>query len=102
MRALQFLENAQPALYRGANLEPDTAGERPAQRRARLQHAARAIDLELDEGAPSVVAAPLGDVLLGHALALHFVLRQVDAAPGVIDRHVLPEIHELQRGTDRV
>src|SRR5688572_8272274 len=95
--ALELLEYAQPALDRRAELETDAPGKRPAEWRTRLQHAARALNLEVDKSAPRVIAAPLHDMELGDAVAPHLVLRQVDTVLGEIDRHVLPEVDELQR-----
>ena len=76
-RALELFQYAQPALDRGADLEPDAAGECPPQGLACLQHTARSLDLGLHEGSPGLVAALPGDVLLGDPVAPHFILGQV-------------------------
>src|SRR5262245_428737 len=77
IHALELLQYAQAALDRRADLEADAPGKRPPQRRARVQHPARPLDLGADEGTPGVVATLLSEMALGDAVALHLVLRQI-------------------------
>src|SRR5205814_1081971 len=88
-RALDLLEDAQPALDRGTDLESDAPGQRTRKRLSGKDHGARTLDLEGEQGAPCRIAALLGDVALADAVTRHFVLREVDAAVGEIDLHVL-------------
>ena len=44
----------------------------------------------------------LADLRFVHAKVCDIVLRQIDAADGVVFGHVLPKVDELQRGADRV
>ena len=37
-----------------------------------------------------------------YAEVRHFILRQIDAVDGIIFCYILPEINELQTGTDSV
>src|SRR3989442_9887303 len=97
-----FLQDAQPALDGGADLQADAAGESSAQRHAGQHHLSCSFYLEAHQFAPRLIALLVQDVLLGHAVPRHLVLRQVDAALGIVDLHVLPEIDELKRRADRV
>ena len=57
---------------------------------------------EQHQRAHLLVHATFRDVREGHAEAVEVLLRKVDAVLAPVDRHVLPEVGELQAGADRV
>src|SRR5207253_6240170 len=97
VRAFDFLQDAQPALDRRTDLEPHSPGERARERLSAQDQLPASFNLKGKKRAPCVVAALLGNVPLGYAVARHLVLRQVDPALGEVDLDVLPEVDELQR-----
>ncbi len=99
---MQLLQDAFATGDDGTHLEADATGQRQTQWGAGLQQVAGALDLELHEQAPGAVAAAFGDLAFVDAVFAHLVLREVDAVFFVIDRHVLQEIDDLQRGTDGI
>src|SRR4051812_2457251 len=99
---LDLLEDAQAALDRGADLKADASRQRACERLTAQDHVARARYLEVHQRAPCGIAAAFGDVALAHAMARHLVLRDIDAALGEIELHVLPEVDQLQRRAHRV
>src|SRR4051812_17037326 len=74
---LDFLEDAQAALYRGADLEAHPSRQRPRQRLATQDHFSAALDLKGEEGTPCIVCTLLCDVALAYAVARHIVLWKV-------------------------
>ena len=70
-RALDLLQDAQPALDGGANLEADAAGKAFSQPGAGQHEYACSVDLELHQSAPGVVAGFQKEVSFGDAVARH-------------------------------
>jgi hypothetical protein len=63
---------------------------------------AGALDFEFHHLAESRGVLIADDVVFGHAEAAQVFQRQIDAALGVVDTDILPEIRELQRGASEV
>jgi hypothetical protein len=97
-----FFQYAQTALNGRADFQADAARQCDAQRRAGIYQRARTRHLKPHEGFPLAGNVAGRDLPFGHAVALHFVLRQVDAILAPVDFHVLPKIDQLQAGADVV
>src|SRR5665647_3525355 len=97
-----FFEYAQTALDYSADFQADAPRQRSAQRRARVDQRARALDLKPHQGRPSARSFAARDLALGYIETQHLVLRQIDAVFAPIDFHVLPEVDQLQAAADRI
>src|SRR5690606_36932453 len=100
---LDALQDAGRALHGGADLEPEATRKLAPEARARGEQRTGALYLQAHELPPGAVAGALDEVKARHPEARHVVLRQIDPVVlGEVDRHVLPEVHELERRADRV
>ena len=89
-------EDAQAAFDHRGQFEPEAPRQCARERPSRCEQRARARRLERRERAPAVVGALRGDLRLGDAEAREVFRGQVDAILPPVDRHVLPEIGQLQ------
>src|SRR4030095_16612809 len=76
--ALELFQYAQSSLHGRTDFQTDAPGQHPPKRCAAFQHGARAANLERDQSTPVIVATAVGDMCLGYAITLHFVLGQID------------------------
>src|SRR5207244_1184584 len=98
----EFLEDPQPSLNHRADFQSDAARQPDRERCAYEHHRTRALDLEAHQVPPAAGGVARSDLVLGDAEPRHVVKRKVNAVLAEVDFHILPEVDELQGGTDRV
>src|SRR6185312_10122869 len=101
-RRVDSIENREAPLHGRADLEPEPAGKGRAEGRSLEEDGARALAFEPHERLPSAVRRAARDRAFLDAEAREVFLRDVHAPLRPVDRHVLPEIDELQRRADAI
>src|ERR1700730_9772728 len=72
------------------------------ERQTAMEPLTRALNLRLHHLAEDLRVAVVSDVFFAHTESAKALDRQVNAAFGVVDAHVLPEICQLQRGAGEI